>query len=67
MDIHDTRCTLIRDDGCEYRPDRTASHCFCVVDIDTWQERSLAPYNMVPLQLRHNGRDGVSNRQPHDC
>ena len=21
----------------------------------------------IPLQLRHNGRDGVSNHQPHDC
>ena len=22
---------------------------------------------IVPLQWRHNGRDGVSNHQPHDC
>ena len=22
---------------------------------------------MLPLQWRHNGRDGVSNHQPHDC
>ena len=22
---------------------------------------------MIPLQWRHNGRDGVSNHQPHDC
>ena len=22
---------------------------------------------IVPLQCRHNGRDGVSNHQPHDC
>ena len=23
--------------------------------------------NMITLQWRHNGRDGVSNHQPHDC
>ena len=23
--------------------------------------------SLVPLQWRHNGRDGVSNHQPHDC
>ena len=23
--------------------------------------------NTIPLQWRHNGRDGVSNHQPHDC
>ena len=23
--------------------------------------------NCVPLRWRHNGRDGVSNHQPHDC
>ena len=22
---------------------------------------------LMPLQWRHNGRDGVSNHQPHDC
>ena len=22
---------------------------------------------LSPLQWRHNGRDGVSNHQPHDC
>ena len=25
------------------------------------------PLNHPPLQLRHNGHDGVSNHQPHDC
>ena len=24
-------------------------------------------YKVTPLQWRHNGRDSVSNRQPHDC
>ena len=24
-------------------------------------------YNVISLQCRHNGRDGVSNHQPHDC
>ena len=24
-------------------------------------------YNVISLQWRHNGRDGVSNHQPHDC
>ena len=23
--------------------------------------------HVIPLQWRHNGRDGVSNHQPHDC
>ena len=27
---------------------------------------SLGEYN-CSLQWRHNGRDGVSNHQPHDC
>ena len=30
----------------------------------TWQRR---PYELKPLLWRHNGRDGVSNLQPHDC
>ena len=25
------------------------------------------PQDSIPLQWRHNGRDGVSNHQPHDC
>ena len=25
------------------------------------------PYLLTPLQWRHNGHDGVSNHQPHDC
>ena len=24
-------------------------------------------YTVFALQWRHNGRDGVSNHQPHDC
>ena len=28
---------------------------------------SLVPSIMVTLQWRHNGRDSVSNHQPHDC
>ena len=28
---------------------------------------SLSSYTDISLQWRHNGRDGVSNHQPHDC
>ena len=28
---------------------------------------SLVPHNAATLRWRHNGRDGVSNHQPHDC
>ena len=35
--------------------------CHDVVTWRTWRR------NIMPLQWRHNGRDGVSNRKPHDC
>ena len=31
------------------------------------REPTSATGNPTPLQWRHNGRDGVSNHQPHDC
>ena len=27
----------------------------------------ISPWQLVPLQWRHNGRDGVSDHQPRDC
>ena len=30
--------------------------------IQSWE-----PYKCLSLQWRHNGRDGVSNHQPHEC
>ena len=32
-----------------------------------WCESRGRPCCHIPLQWRHNGRDGVSNHQPHDC
>ena len=34
-------------------------NAFCVIDL-MWGES-------IALQWRHNGRDGVSDHQPHDC
>ena len=31
--------------------------------VDTYDQCET----LIPLQWRHNGRDGVSNHQPHDC
>ena len=35
--------------------------CFC------WQHICFLCFMLNALQWRHNGRDGVSNQQPHDC
>ena len=32
-----------------------------------WCNFSLHPQSWFTLRWRHNGRDGVSNHQPHDC
>ena len=32
----------------------------------TWCDRKWKE-SAVPLQWRHNERDGISNHQPHDC
>ena len=39
------------------------SYLHCVILIVCWNYGVL----MCPLRWRHNGRDTVSNHQPHDC
>ena len=42
-------------------------HCNYVVRFEVYRKRHFNPCTAHPLQWRHNGRDGVSNHQPHDC
>ena len=46
----------------KYTSDRIAIQCICYVicQFDSWCV-------LITLRWRHNGRDGVSNHQPHDC
>ena len=47
--------------------------CVCIVIITyilmSWNNgmRCIFFYSITTLQWRHNGRDSVSNHQPHDC
>ena len=43
-----------------------ASMCRSRFPQSRWLSRQM-PLNLHPLQWRHNGRDGVSNYQPHHC
>ena len=60
---------------CTWSPplDQMGNSCrgvqFCEVrtDIGFPNQISLRVRNYFALQWRHNGRDGVSNHQPHDC
>ena len=42
------------------------SKVFNIVDMSLIQTRTWKD-NKFPLRWRHNGSDGVSNHQPHDC
>ena len=56
-----------------------ALHAITCICVNTTTARTLSNllvhcciisnslFNPLPLQWRHNGRDGVSNHQPHDC
>ena len=44
---------------------RYVSYCHIMVWII--QARTQSRSSVKPLLWRHNGRDGVSNHQPHDC
>ena len=37
------------------------------ITVALWFQLSAICIVVGPLQLRHNGRDGVSNHQPRDC
>ena len=36
------------------------------VDVTAGMSNDIAQF-LIALQWRHNGRNGVSNHQPHDC
>ena len=39
-------------------------------NVEVWELSNFItpfPGTKLPLRWRHNGRDGVSNHQPHDC
>ena len=43
-------------------------HRSLYVDLDLWRNMPPPPLNHnEPLQWRHNGRDCISNHQPHHC
>ena len=46
---------------------RDACHFSTQLSISNDRSRALDVLQVVSLQWRHNGRDGVSNHQPHDC
>ena len=35
--------------------------------LSVWEAPSVNGWKYFPLRWRHNGRDSVSNHQPHDC
>ena len=41
--------------------------CYIWLRICRYSLQVWSRFNIIALQWRHNGRDGVSNQQPHDC
>ena len=57
--------TTVFDLGCISHKIGFVLFCFFLFSQNTWYW--VLPILRDSLQWRHNGRDGVSNHQPHDC